>query len=261
MEISTLEMQIENILEVRDLTVKVKEKIILDGINLALSPRESYIIFGPNGSGKTSLMYAIMGIPPFEVDSGEILFMGRDITKMTVYERSNLGISMGFQHPPQIRGVKLGHLLKICLGKGIHYNFSQDEKALIDTFKLTQFLERDLNVGYSGGERKRAEILQILFLKPKLMILDEPDSGVDIDSLKLIADKIQEYLDMSGSTALIITHKGDILNHIRSKYACIIMNGRNHCFNDPRKIYDEINEFGYDHCVTCNIRDRNTWLE
>jgi Fe-S cluster assembly ATP-binding protein len=256
-----MDTQMDYILEVRNLTVKVKDKVILDGINLVLSPGESYIIFGPNGSGKTSLMHAIMGIPPFEVASGEILFIGKDITRMNVYERASLGISIGFQHPPQIRGVKLGHLLKTCLGQDIHYEFSEDEKALIETFRLTEFLDRDLNVGYSGGERKRTEILQMIFLKPELMILDEPDSGVDIDSLKLIADEIQKYLDRSGSTALIITHKGDILNHIESKYACIIMNGRNHCFNDPRKIYDEINKFGYEHCVTCNIREKNMWLE
>lgn len=130
---------------------------------------------------------------------------------------------------------------------------------MIDAFRLTEFLDRDINVGYSGGERKRSEILQVIFMKPRLVFLDEPDSGVDIDSLKLIADELQRYLEESGSAALIITHKGDILNHIKSKYACIIMDGRNHCFNDPKKIYNEINEFGYAHCVTCNIREQNGW--
>ena len=254
-----MEMQDDSILEIRDLTVKVEEKIILDSISLQLRAGENYIVFGPNGSGKTSLIHAIMGIPPFEVASGEILFMGKDISKLTVYERANLGMTIGFQHPPEIRGVKLGDLLKICLGRERHYSFSKEEQAMIENFRLTEFLDRDINVGFSGGERKRAEILQAIFLKPKMLFLDEPDSGVDIDSLKVIADELQRYLEESGSAALIVTHKGDILDHIKSKYACIIMNGKSHCFNDPKKIYNEIRENGYEHCVSCMLRKEEGW--
>lgn len=254
-----MEMQDDSILEIRDLTVKVEEKIILDSISLQLRAGENYIVFGPNGSGKTSLIHAIMGIPPFEVASGEILFMGKDISKLTVYERANLGMTIGFQHPPEIRGVKLGDLLKICLGRERHYSFSKEEQAMIENFRLTEFLHRDINVGFSGGERKRAEILQAIFLKPKMLFLDEPDSGVDIDSLKVIADELQRYLEESGSAALIVTHKGDILDHIKSKYACIIMNGKSHCFNDPKKIYNEIRENGYEHCVSCMLRKEEGW--
>ncbi len=252
-------MQDDSILEIRDLTVKVEEKIILDSISLQLRAGENYIVFGPNGSGKTSLIHAIMGIPPFEVASGEILFMGKDISKLTVYERANLGMTIGFQHPPEIRGVKLGDLLKICLGRERHYSFSKEEQAMIENFRLTEFLHRDINVGFSGGERKRAEILQAMFLKSKMLFLDEPDSGVDIDSLKVIADELQRYLEESGSAALIVTHKGDILDHIKSKYACIIMNGKSHCFNDPKKIYNEIRENGYEHCVSCMLRKEEGW--
>lgn len=254
-----MEMQDDSILEIRDLTVKVEEKIILDSISLQLRAGENYIVFGPNGSGKTSLIHAIMGIPPFEVASGEILFMGKDISKLTVYERANLGMTIGFQHPPEIRGVKLGDLLKICLGRERHYSFSKEEQAMIENFRLTEFLDRDINVGFSGGERKRAEILQAMFLKSKMLFLDEPDSGVDIDSLKVIADELQRYLEESGSAALIVTHKGDILDHIKSKYACIIMNGKSHCFNDPKKIYNEIRENGYEHCVSCMLRKEEGW--
>ncbi len=254
-----MEMQDDSILEIRDLTVKVEEKIILDSISLQLRAGENYIVFGPNGSGKTSLIHAIMGIPPFEVASGEILFMGKDISKLTVYERANLGMTIGFQHPPEIRGVKLGDLLKICLGRERHYSFSKEEQAMIENFRLTEFLHRDINVGFSGGERKRAEILQAMFLKSKMLFLDEPDSGVDIDSLKVIADELQRYLEESGSAALIVTHKGDILDHIKSKYACIIMNGKSHCFNDPKKIYNEIRENGYEHCVSCMLRKEEGW--
>jgi Fe-S cluster assembly ATP-binding protein len=254
-----MEMQDDSILEIRNLTVKVEEKIILDSISLQLRAGESYIVFGPNGSGKTSLIHAIMGIPPFEVASGEILFMGKDISKLTVYERANLGMTIGFQHPPEIRGVKLGDLLKICLGRERHYSFSKEEQAMIENFRLTEFLDRDINVGFSGGERKRAEILQAMFLKSKMLFLDEPDSGVDIDSLKVIADELQRYLEESGSAALIVTHKGDILDHIKSKYACIIMNGKSHCFNDPKKIYNEIRENGYEHCVSCMLRKEEGW--
>jgi len=254
-----MEMQDDSILEIRDLTVKVEEKIILDSISLQLRAGESYIVFGPNGSGKTSLIHAIMGIPPFEVASGEILFMGKDISKLTVYERANLGMAIGFQHPPEIRGVKLGDILKICLGRERHYSFSKEEQAMIENFRLTEFLDRDINVGFSGGERKRAEILQAMFLKSKMLFLDEPDSGVDIDSLKVIADELQRFLEVSGSAALIVTHKGDILDHIKSRYACIIMDGKSHCFNDPKKIYNEIRENGYEHCVSCMLRKEEGW--
>ncbi len=240
-----------NILEVKDLRVKVEKKVILDGISLSLKGKESYVLFGPNGSGKTTLINAIMGIPPYRVVSGKILFMGEDITGKDVDERAKLGVSVGFQHPPEITGIRLADLLKLCVAKDTSDEFSEREKELIEKFKLTEFLDRDINVGFSGGERKRAEILQMMFLKPKLLILDEPDSGVDVESLKLIAIEIQRYIEETDSSALIITHKGDILEYIKSRYACVLLEGSMYCFADPKRIYEKIKRNGYEGCIAC----------
>lgn len=248
-----------NILEIKDLKVKVEDKVILDNINLSFKAEENYIMFGPNGSGKTTFINAIMGIPQYEVVSGKIVFMGEDITEKGVDERSKLGISVGFQHPPEITGVKLADVLKLCLGKDPKDAFSEEEKKMVEAFKLTEFLNRDIHVDFSGGERKRAEILQMMFIKPKLLLLDEPDSGVDVESLKLIAGEIQRYVEDTGSSALIVTHKGDILEHIRAKYACVLLEGKIHCFGNPKRIYETIKRSGYKECVVCEERITEGW--
>jgi Fe-S cluster assembly ATP-binding protein len=247
------------ILEVRDLSVKVEGKLILKNLNFNLKERASHILFGPNGSGKTTLISTIMGLPGYEVVSGKILFHNIDITNKGIDERAKLGIIVSFQNPPEITGVKLGDLLKLCLGKTTTDEFSADEMAQIDAFRLTSFLDRDVNLGFSGGERKRSEILQLIFLKPSLLLLDEPDSGVDVESLKMIATEIQKYVERSGSSALIITHKGDILEYIKASYGCILLDGQFHCFKDPMRIYEDIKHVGYEKCVACRIRVSEGW--
>jgi len=222
-----------DILEVKDLSVKVEDKLILKNVSFSLKQGVSHILFGPNGSGKTTLISTLMGLPGYEVASGKIFFMGEDITAKSVEERAKLGIVVSFQNPPEITGVKLGDLLKLCLGKSSTDEFNAEETQLIEAFRLTSFLNRDTNVGFSGGEKKRSEILQLIFLKPKLLLLDEPDSGVDVESLQLLATEIQKYAERSGSSALIITHKGDIMEHVKAEYGCILLQGKFHCFTDP----------------------------
>jgi Fe-S cluster assembly ATP-binding protein len=248
-----------NVLEVKDLSVKVENRIILKEITFNLKSHENHILFGPNGSGKTTLISALMGLPSYEVVSGKISFMRVDITDKSVEERARLGMVVSFQNPPEITGVKLSDLLKLCLGKTPLDNFTEEEQALINAFKLTDFLDRDINVGFSGGERKRSEILQLIFLKPKLLLLDEPDSGVDVESLRLIAGEIQRYVERSGSSALVITHKGDILEYIKAKYGCILLGGKFHCFTHPTHIYDDIKKLGYEECVACRVRNQEGW--
>ncbi len=248
-----------NILEVENLSVKVEGKLILKDVTFSLKSHESHILFGPNGSGKTTLLSALMGLPSYEVISGKIFFMDVDITDKSVEERAKLGMVISFQNPPEITGVKLVDLLKLCLGKTPADRFSEEEQALIDAFRLNEFLNRDINVGFSGGERKRSEILQLIFLKPKLLLLDEPDSGVDVESLRLIAGEIQRYVERSGSSALIITHKGDILDYIKAKYGCVLLNGAFHCFTHPTRIYEEIKRVGYEECVACRVRKTEGW--
>jgi Fe-S cluster assembly ATP-binding protein len=247
-----------DILEVEGLSVKVEGKLILKDLAFSLKAGESHILFGPNGSGKTTLISAIMGLPGYEV-SGKMLFQGVDITNMGVDERARLGIIVSFQSPPEITGVKLGDLLKLCLGKKATDKFSPQEQEAIEGFRLTNFLDRDVNMGFSGGERKRSEILQLIFLKPKLLLLDEPDSGVDVDSLRMIATEIQKYVGQSGASALIITHKGDILEYIKASYGCILLNGQFHCFRDPLRIYNDIKQMGYEECVKCRTRVSEGW--
>jgi Fe-S cluster assembly ATP-binding protein len=248
-----------DILEVNDLSVKVEGKQILNGLNFNLKKGASHILFGPNGSGKTTLISTLMGLPGYEVTGGKILFEGVDITKKDVDERSKMGIIVSFQNPPEITGVKLGDLLKLCLGKTASDEFSAEETAQIEAFRLTDFLNRDVNLGFSGGERKRSEILQLIFLKPKLLLLDEPDSGVDVESLKMIATEIQKYIEQSGASALIITHKGDILDYIKASYGCILLNGQFHCYRNPMRIYEDIKRVGYEECVACRTRVKEGW--
>ncbi|MCS7095804.1 MAG: ABC transporter ATP-binding protein [Candidatus Bathyarchaeota archaeon] len=247
------------LLEVADLKVKVENRIILDGVSFGLKSGEIHILFGPNGSGKTTLIGTIIGLPTYEVVSGRILFMGEDITGKSVDERAKFGIGVGFQNPPEIAGVKLGDLLKFCLGKSLEDEFSEEEMRLIEAFRLKDFLKRETHVGFSGGERKRSEILQLLFLKPKVLLLDEPDSGVDVESLKIIAGEIQRYIESSGASALIITHKGDILEYVNAKYGCVLLNGKIHCFTDPKHVYEDIKREGYEGCIKCQVKSEEKW--
>jgi Fe-S cluster assembly ATP-binding protein len=248
-----------NILEVRNLKVSVENKVIINNANLELTEKKNYVMFGPNGSGKTTLINSIMGLPQYRVFSGKIYFMGEDITHESVEERAKLGLALAFQHPPEISGIRLSSLLKLCVGKEVEAKFSAEEKDLINSFNLGKFLDRDVNVGFSGGERKRAEVLQILLLKPRLLLLDEPDSGVDVESLRLIGEQIQRYIDDSGSTALIVTHKGDILDYIDAKYACVLMKNSVYCFANPKCIYETIKERGYEECIACQKRVTEGW--
>jgi Fe-S cluster assembly ATP-binding protein len=200
-----------------------------------------------------------MGLPGYEVVSGQILFNGNNITNKDVDERARMGLIVSFQSPPEITGVKLGDLLKLCLGKKSTDTFSPEEQKQIEAFRLTNFLNRDVNMGFSGGERKRSEILQLIFLKPKLLLLDEPDSGVDVESLRMISTEIQKYVEQTGSSALIITHKGDILEHIKASYGCVLLNGQFHCFTNTQSIYDDIKRVGYEECVACRRRKCEVW--
>jgi Fe-S cluster assembly ATP-binding protein len=247
------------ILKVKDLSVRVEGKAILRNLNFNLREGASHILFGPNGSGKTTLISAIMGLPGYEIVSGQIIFQGVDITGKTTDERARMGIIISFQNPPEITGVKLGDLLKLCLGKSASDEFSSEETARIEAFRLTSFLNRDVNLGFSGGERKRSEILQLIFLKPKLLLLDEPDSGVDVESLKMISTEIEKYVEASGASTLIITHKGDILENIKATYGCVLLDGQFHCFRDPVRIYNDIKKVGYEECVACQIRSSEVW--
>ncbi|MBD3260965.1 MAG: Fe-S cluster assembly ATPase SufC [Candidatus Altiarchaeales archaeon] len=243
-----------SLLQARNLTVEVAGKPILKKLNLSVEESETRILFGPNGSGKTSLLMALAGVPSYRLTEGEIIFQNQHITQLPLNERVNLGVGLGFQQPPEVTGVKLKDLLKICAGDSPKDGLRPQARELAEKLRLTPYLDRDVNVGFSGGERKRAEVLQLLLLKPKLLLLDEPDSGVDLESLKLIAETITQYQAEEGASALIITHQGYILEHIKAEKACVLMEGGIFCEGDPDKIFQDIKEKGYRGCVECRMR-------
>lgn len=247
-------MVILRILDVRGLSVEVEGKRIIDGVDLHVESGETYVLFGPNGSGKTSLVNTIMGLPEYRVVSGKITFNGVDVTRKPIDERARLGMRLAFQIPPEITGVKLRDVLKVCLGLGHRDGLSDEHLGVVERLRLTDFLDRDINRGFSGGERKRAEVLQMLFMKPKLLLLDEPDSGVDVESLKLVGTMLQDYISESGASALIITHHGQILDYVKASKACVFMEKIVYCQTSPREIIKSIGERGYEHCLECNRR-------
>ena len=235
---------VENILEIKDLSVEVSGKRVLNNVNLQIPEGEVHVLFGPNGSGKSSLIMTILGFPAFKVVSGKIFFKGVDITNLPINERVKLGISVAFQNPPTIRGVKLGGIL----------NHLMQNKEKINSFltKLNfplDFLERDINLGFSGGEIKKSEILQVLAQGGDFIILDEPDSGVDVENLMILGKVIGETL--RGRSAMIITHLGTILRYVNAHMAHVLINGTIVCSGSPTKILGQILNEGYAWCEKC----------
>ena len=218
-------------LKVVDLHAVAGEREILKGVNLTVNEGETCVLFGPNGSGKSTLMSTIMGYSSIKVTQGQILFKGQDITEMTVDQRAKLGIGMMMQRPPNIYGVKLGDLIKAS-------SPDNGEAILKDAskFKMQNFLEREVNVGFSGGEIKRSELLQLTAQKPEFILLDEPESGVDLENIDLIGNKVHDLL-YDGScpgkqrhvSSLVITHTGQIMDYIGADRGYVMRDGRIFC--------------------------------
>lgn len=238
-------------LEITDLHVRAGGREILKGINLHLETGKTAIIFGPNGSGKSTLLAAIAGLPGFEVTRGDIVFKGKSIVGMSVDERSRMGIGLDFQYPPAVKGVRLGTLLG---------HMGTDHALMMSYAKMlnmADYLDREVNVGFSGGERKRSEILQLMIQRPDLVMLDEPESGVDIENINLIASGLKSLLEKDKPiskrqrSALIITHTGFILEYIKADIAFVIMDGHVLGCGAPGEIFDEIKAHGYKNCPVC----------
>ncbi len=237
-------------IEVKNLTVNIEGKRILKNVNLHIAQGETIVLFGPNGSGKTSLLKTIVGIPEYRVESGRILFRGEDITELTIDERARLGIGIAFQRPPAVRGVKLKDMLRICMEK--RGDFREEKiNEFAQKLNLLNCLDRDINLGFSGGEIKRSELLQLLAQNPKFIMLDEPDSGVDLVSINSVANVINELLEkekMAGKrtkAGLIITHAGYILNYVNADRGCIMLNGTIIRSGNPRDLLEDIRTKGY----------------
>jgi len=245
-----------DMIEVKNLTVSIEDKRVLKDVNLHIAQGETIVLLGPNGSGKTSLLKTIIGIPEYKVESGRILFSGKDITGLTIDERARLGIGIAFQRPPAVRGVKLKDMLRICMEKRGDFD---EEKINEFAQKLNLFncLDRDINLGFSGGEIKRSELLQLLAQNPDFIMLDEPDSGVDLVSINLVGKVINELLEKEKMASkrtkagLIITHAGYVLDYVNADRGCIMLNGTVICSGNPRDLLEDIRTKGYEGCVRC----------
>ncbi len=232
------------LLEVKDLKVSVEGKQLLGGVSFAVEAGETVALFGPNGAGKSSLLFALMGFPRYRVEGGSIVFKGKDITGLPVNERARLGLGVSFQHPPRLRGIRLADMLRLLGGEG-----EERQRELARQVNMEGFLGRDVNLGFSGGEMKRSEILQLMVQQPDLALLDEPDSGVDLENIELLGREIEALVKDRG--ALLITHQGHILNYVSADRAMVLFEGVIGCQGKPAKILQDIKEKGYAGCVSC----------
>ncbi len=219
------------ILEVKDLRVNVEGKEIIKGLNLSLETGKVNALMGPNGSGKSTLANTMMGHPKYEITSGQILLDGEDITEMDADEKARKGLFLSFQYPLEIPGVTVTNFLMSAVEnvKGEKPSMLEFKKLLDEKMDLLEidrrFLTRHLNEGFSGGEKKRSEILQMAVLDPKVAVLDETDSGLDIDALKIVSNGVNKFMD-SNKCVLLITHYKRILEYIKPDKVFIMMDGR-----------------------------------
>jgi Fe-S cluster assembly ATP-binding protein len=246
-----------NFLEVKDLHAEVNGTEILKGINLTVGKGEVVALMGPNGSGKSTLAYAIAGHPSYKITKGKILFKGKDITLLGADKRARLGLFLSFQYPQEIPGVSVANFLRTAI------NARRTEKMPVKDFlallrqnmamlKINEsFIKRYLNEGFSGGEKKRAEILQMAMLEPELGILDETDSGLDITSLRIVAEGIQK-IKSKGMGILLITHYQRFLHYIKPDRIIIMAEGRVVKEGD-RKLAEELEAKGYDEVLGKNL--------
>jgi Fe-S cluster assembly ATP-binding protein len=239
-------------LHIEDLHVKVGDKEVLHDINLHIKEGETHVLLGPNGSGKTTLLMTIMGFTSYSITEGKILFKGEDVTTMKSHERAQRGIGMLFQRPPTISGLKLGKMLT-----AISKNRNEDIAKLASSVHMDNFLERDINKGFSGGEIKRSEVLQLMIQNPDFVMLDEPESGVDLENISLIGTAIgsllekEKHLVNRKKSGLVITHTGFILDYIDADKGHVMCDGEIKCHGNPREILKDIKQRGYKECLEC----------
>lgn len=243
-------MEEKHLLTVKDLHVNVEDKEILHGVDLTINKGETHVLMGPNGTGKSTLGYALVGNPRYNVTEGEIWFQGKNITEEAVNERAKDGIFLSFQNPLEVPGVTLSAFIRSALEQktGKRIRLWDFKKELARTMEILQmdpsYAERDLNVGFSGGEKKKAEILQLLMLKPSLAILDETDSGLDVDAVRTVSRGIEEYQKNCGGGLLIITHSTRILEYLSVDDTHVMVEGKIVKTGDA-SLVDEINEKGF----------------
>jgi len=239
------------LLEIKNLSVSIEDNEILKDITLSIGKGETHVLMGPNGAGKSTLGNALMGNPVYKITGGNIYFNGLDIREETADKRAKAGMFMSFQNPLEVPGISLSSFIRNAITQQTQekVKFSQYRKDLAANMELLNFDEsykdRDLNVGFSGGEKKKAEILQLLMLKPKFAILDETDSGLDVDAVRTVSEGIREYQKYQDGALLIITHATKILESLHVDKTHILVKGRIVESGDG-SLVDEINEHGFE---------------
>ena len=240
-----------SLLDVQNISVSVEDKQVIKNLSLQINAGEVHVLMGPNGAGKSTLGNVLMGNPVYELTDGKIFFDGSDITEESVDKRAKAGIFLSFQNPLEIQGISLETFIRSALQQktGERVKLFQFQKELQANMKLLNmadsYAKRDLNVGFSGGERKKSEILQLLMLKPKFAILDDTDSGLDVDAVRTVSKGIEEYQKTQNGGLLIITHSTRILESLKVDYVHILVHGSIVKTGDSSLI-DEINENGFD---------------
>lgn len=241
----------EELLCIRDLDVNVEDKSILHDIELKINKGETHVIMGPNGAGKSTLGHAIMGNPKFEIEKGEIYFKGEDITEESPDKRAKKGIFLSFQNPLEVPGITLANFVRTAKEQSGKeriklWDHKKEVKQVSSLLQMDEdYAQRDLNVGFSGGEKKKSEIFQLLMMKPEFAILDEADSGLDVDAVRIVSEGVREYKEKMGGSLLIITHSTRILQAISVDAVHIMVNGRIVDSGDASMI-DRINAEGFE---------------
>ena len=243
------------LLEIKDLKAEIGGKNILNGVSLKLNINEFHVLMGPNGSGKTTLAKAIMGHPGVKITGGDILVDGKSIVGLTPDKRAKLGLFMLFQNPSEIDGVGFVNFLRSSLESVNEQTLNT--KEFMDSIKSNvehlnfdkSVVGRSLNKGFSGGEKKKAEILQMAILKPKIAILDEPDSGLDVDAIKIVAENINRIREENNPGLLVITHYSRILKYMKPEYVHVMLNGRI-VKEGGDSLIEEIEKAGYDKVIS-----------
>lgn len=248
-------------LRIENLSVAIGEREVLRDVNLHIKPGEVHALFGPNGTGKSTLIGAIMGFERFRITGGRIFFQGEDVTGLPVHERAKRGLGVMIQRPPTIRGLSVRQMIDICGGPGTK------TEELAGLVNMADFLGRAVNEGFSGGEIKRSELLQLMAQRPDLVLLDEPESGVDMENIAVVGRAINFILQrgQDGKHAaslharrasrhqagLIITHTGYIMEYVPVDIAHILYKGTITCHGNPQEMLRCIRDEGYEHCVSC----------
>ena len=236
-------------LEIKNLHVRAGDKEILRGLNLNVGTGEIHVIMGTNGSGKSTLMNVILGHPKYEITDGEIFFEGEDLTALKTYERAQRGIFLSFQNPEEIPGITVENMLRMArqavTGETVKIlRFHKELLALMNELQIApEYAGRYMNVGFSGGEKKRNEILQLLTLNPKLALLDETDSGLDVDAVEIVSRGVAKFHTEKNS-CVVITHNAQILKHLPVTHAHILLNGQI-VHSGGAELVGEVSEHGY----------------